>query len=322
MAEPARIASVIGGVSSELGRWSVAATSAVEEAGQAVRWGTEHVQRADHTTNIANDLAQQQENTVAREKQSAERTEESAHDAKMALDTQRSAALQLQGFANQTLQAWTGELSKAQSWQQRAQQRVAKAEVWVARAEQRVVSCQASVRSAERSLSSCRSNKERKNCNSEARSLSNAQAELSAAQQDLRRAIAELSEARVELARAIARVQCCQTAVHFAGEAAKASHSSIEQVEEGAHTSELALADAKRAVEAVGRAKDFLEKELAAVERMLSLTVRARRRLDEALAHLRSASDSYQSSQRYAKDAQRDMSLRIERLRDFDRGGL
>ena len=81
MADPARIASVIGGVSGELSRWCVAATSAIEEADQAVRWGAEHVQRADHVTNIANDLAGQQRGAVENEKRSSERTVESARDA-------------------------------------------------------------------------------------------------------------------------------------------------------------------------------------------------------------------------------------------------
>jgi hypothetical protein len=322
MAEPRRIAAAINDVSVEIGRWSAMATSAKDESDSIIRFGSEHVHRTEHSTAIAADLLGQQTLLVQKVRLSADRSVESADDAVERVEVQRDANLRLHAFVSATLVAWTNELREAMAWKARAEARVSKAEAWVARATREVSSCKSAVSSAESSLRRCNNDKERKNCNSEARSLANAENNLAAAYRDLQRAQIELAQARVELAHAVARVNCCTSAVKLAVNAEQLCVESAEQIKDASHMASLGLADARRSAESAGRAEQFLAAEDEAVEQMRSLAVRSRRLLDEALTHQRSSQDGYQTSQRYSKDAQRDLALRVERLREFDRGGL
>lgn len=318
--DPARIAAAITDVATEIGRWSQYAATASGEADHLQQQAVESSRRATQSASITSDRVGQHRSAMTALRREVDRGQAAASTAVSKvtgrIDRVRAAA----EFAEQVLHAWQSELNMALAWQRRAQERVALAEQMVQHWKRELQRAKWALSAAVRAFNSCQRDEDRKNCNSEARDVERAEAAVNHAARMLAEAEEELRLARIELEAALRRVACCNQAVNFATSAVQSAQSATTVIAEANQMASWGSDYALSTREGLSRADGHLQREEDASIEMTEASRRAAEYAAEAGMSRRQAASDYESGQRYAFDARRDLAERIDRLRAFDQG--
>lgn len=330
MTQPARIAVVIDNVNSHLARWSDVAQESLFESQAALNQYAEYADRAEHEAGIHVHHAKDNGRTVDDARSTCEAAGNTVDELLESVADRRTALTRALAFAKDCLAAWTGELAEARDWLGRARDRLSAAVKWVEKAEATNRRAERAFQKADAALEAClggpgrraAQKQSRRRCRREWQQFDTALTSKKRASEELHRSRLEKLAAEEQVTAAEARVLCCEEAVDAAGASVTAGQEGIRLVDDAEYHANLARDFQTAAATAVAAAASAVEAQRAEADRSLSEAGRAVDAVGEADRELRIADTSYQSGRRYARDAQRDLEGRTERLRDYDRPGM
>lgn len=231
----------------------------------------------------------------------------------------------IRSACNQSLDYWTGELSKARIWLNSAKNRLATATTNLNIAINNLQSAQASLSSAQSALSSCqnsyRTDKDGRriynDCSSYAAQVANAQQRVYRAQADCNYWQQEKREAEIEVAKAEARVRRCDDGVSLTQQAITINNLNFNIVQEADNFCKRSQEEIKSAQDIMVRARQKNVQQDELVQQNRTNLNAAQSFSDEARGYFIEANKISNQVQIYGNLAGEEINRKIDLLKEF-----
>ena len=315
MTSPKRLAYSLETLIKELSNWLSATRDFDPSASSSLKQEEEAVLRTDQRINVM--VHQHTHNQESGKRIDETFTEmyafctETLHLARQTFTQVQEARVQV----HMILQHWQKELSQAELWLGRSQERLTTAQTELQQKQASFRYTIEALQGAKEALYVCRNGTSPRGCFAEALTLQQSQVEMEKAQAEVRTADRELHDATTEEALAQARATVCMQTVELAQEAVNMADVTLQNAQQSVNYAERSHKFIETVRKLLQETQHIAKMEEEAVENMLESVGTAKTRIDEAKQHSKKAECHRDAAIGYALQAQKDLQRRAEQLR-------
>ena len=313
------MASRLDGLATRLHRWSIRASTALDQARRAQRAADERDEQLRRTAAQLDDETHRAQQTVDQLSQAVQEASDEAIALASGIGQLGSVTANVADTVQKARNWWEGELSRARDSLRDAEQELHQWRMTTQRAIQEAGQAETAVESARRALSACQRDDNRRNCNREAQYLADAEHRLHEALQFRAHCEDQVRTWTGAVSDAEAEVDCCEGALRSVATAEQ--HVTAAESEHASADDEMGRAQAhvKAADASVAEAREGVDRLASLAETVNQHTQQHARETQQAHMAQAKASAEGETAQNLAHGGRRETRQAAARLRELAR---